>query len=55
MTNKLVAVVSACSPSRLSLARPAEAVTRFRAIIENEQEVAAPPVPEQGYGRHGRF
>src|SRR5688572_10408761 len=27
----------------------------FKAIIENEQEVAAPPVPEQGSGGEGWF
>jgi CHRD domain-containing protein/PEP-CTERM motif-containing protein len=38
-----------------AVAVPVEAVTRFRAIIENEQEVANPPVPEQGSGGLGFF
>jgi serralysin len=46
MTNKLV-VAALLATVTLMVARPAEAVTRFRAIIENEQEVAAPPVPNQ--------
>ena len=54
MTNKLVlpAVLAAMT---FVVARPAEAVTRFRAIIENEQEVANPLVPEQGSGGLGFF
>jgi hypothetical protein len=39
----------------IAAAQPAQAVTRFRAIIENEQEVASPPVPEQGSGGMGIF
>lgn len=54
MTNKLV-VATLLSAFTLMAARPAEAVTRFRAIIENEQEVASPPVPEQGSGGIGIF
>jgi CHRD domain len=46
MTNKLV-VAALLATVTLMVARPAEAVTRFRAIIENEQEVAVPPVPNQ--------
>jgi CHRD domain len=46
MTNKLV-VAALLATVSLMVARPAEAVTRFRAIIENEQEVANPPVPNQ--------
>ncbi len=48
MTTLLAALVFAA-------ARPAEAVFRFRAVIENEQEVANPPVPEQGSGGMGTF
>jgi hypothetical protein len=46
MTKK---VVAACLLAAVAfvVARPAEAVTRFRAIIDNEQEVATPPVPNQ--------
>ena len=54
MMNKLIASVLLVALS-LVVARPAEAVTRFRAIIENEQEVADPPVPEQGTGGIGVF
>jgi hypothetical protein len=54
MTNKLV-VAALLATITLMFARPAEAVTRFRAIIENEQEVATPPVPEQGTGGTGVF
>jgi hypothetical protein len=54
MLNKLVAAALVATVT-LMFARPAEAVTRFRAIIENEQEVAAPPVPEQGTGGMGVF
>ena len=54
MTNKLV-VAALLAMVTLMFARPAEAVTRFRAIIENEQEVANPPVPEQGTGGMGVF
>ena len=54
MTKKLVAATLFATVT-LMIARPAEAVTRFRAIIENEQEVAAPPVPEQGTGGMGVF
>jgi hypothetical protein len=39
----------------LAVAVPAEAVTQFHAIIENEQEVANPAVPEQGTGGIGLF
>ncbi len=46
MTKKLVAA-SLFAAVAFMVARPAEAVTRFRAIIENEQEVADPPVPNQ--------
>jgi hypothetical protein len=46
MTKKLVAV-SLLAAIAFLVARPAEAVTKFRAIIENEQEVANPPVPNQ--------
>jgi CHRD domain len=46
MTNKLV-MAALLAALTLILAQPAEAVTRFRAIIENEQEVATPPVPNQ--------
>ncbi len=46
MTKKLVAA-SLLAAVAFMVARPAEAVTRFRAIIENEQEVANPPVPNQ--------
>ena len=46
MMNKLV-VATLLAAVALIAARPAEAVTRFRAIIENEQEVANPPVPDQ--------
>src|SRR5688572_8783512 len=52
--NKLVATV-ALTTVWFVAARPAEAVTRFRAIIENEQEVANPLVPEQGTGGIGQF
>jgi hypothetical protein len=45
MTNKLIASALLATVT-LMFARPAEAVTRFRAIIENEQEVN-PSVPEQ--------
>ena len=54
MTNKLV-VAALLTTVTFMFARPAEAVTRFRAIIENEQEVANPPVPEQGTGGMGVF
>jgi hypothetical protein len=54
MLNKLVAAALVATVT-LMFARPAEAVTRFRAIIENEQEVANPPVPEQGTGGMGEF
>ena len=49
MTNKFVlpALIAAMTCVAGS---PAKAVTRFRAIIENEQEVANPPVAEQGSG-----
>lgn len=46
MTNKLI-VAALLATVTLIFAGPAEAVTRFRAIIENEQEVANPPVPNQ--------
>src|SRR5687767_11920740 len=39
----------------LALASVASAQTTFEAWIENEQEVASPPVPEQGTGGFGRF
>jgi hypothetical protein len=54
MSNKLV-VAALLATVTLMVARPAEAVTRFRAVIENEQEVANPPVPEQGTGGTGLF
>jgi CHRD domain-containing protein len=46
MTKKVVAA-SLLLAVAFMFARPAEAVTKFRAIIENEQEVANPPVPNQ--------
>ena len=46
MTNKLI-VATLLAAVVLIAARPAGAVTVFRAIIENEQEVASPPVPDQ--------
>jgi CHRD domain len=54
MTNKLVfsAVIAATTYTVIS---PAEAATQFQAIIENEQEVANPLVPEQGTGGIGFF
>lgn len=39
----------------LMLAGVAKAEIVFTAIIENEQEVASPPVPEQGSGGFGTF
>jgi hypothetical protein len=54
MMNKLFAAALLAAVALIA-ARPAEAVTRFRAIIENEQEVANPPVPEQGSGGMGIF
>ncbi|HEY3395002.1 MAG TPA: CHRD domain-containing protein [Lacipirellulaceae bacterium] len=54
MSNKLV-VAALVATVTLMVACPAEAVTRFHAIIENEQEVADPPVPEQGSGGMGIF
>jgi CHRD domain len=54
MTNKLV-VSALLSATTFAVASPAEAVTLFTAIIENEQEVANPPVPEQGSGGIGLF
>jgi hypothetical protein len=54
MTNRLV-ITTLLAALCLVAARPAEAVFRFRAIIENEQEVANPPVPEQGSGGMGTF
>jgi hypothetical protein len=54
MLNKLVAAALVATVT-LMFACPAEAVTRFRAIIENEQEVVNPPVPEQGTGGMGVF
>jgi hypothetical protein len=52
--NKLIAA-AALIAFWLVAAQPANAVTRFRAIIENEQEVSNPPVPEQGSGGIGDF
>jgi hypothetical protein len=54
MTNKL-AVVTLFAAAGLLIAQPAEAVFQFQAIIENEQEVSNPPVPEQGTGGTGFF
>jgi CHRD domain len=54
MTNKRV-VFALLSATTFAVASPAEAVTLFKAIIENEQEVANPPVPEQGSGGIGLF
>jgi hypothetical protein len=54
MTNKLV-VVAFFVGVGLIMAQSAEAVTQFYAIIENEQEVANPAVPEQGTGGTGTF
>jgi hypothetical protein len=54
MTNKLV-VVALFAAVGLIVAQPAQAVTQFYAIIENEQEVSNPPVPEQGTGGTGTF
>lgn len=39
----------------LAVPQAAQAVTRFRADITNEQEVSNPPVPEQGSGGIGFF
>jgi hypothetical protein len=54
MTNKflfpaLLAVLN------LAVTSPSKAVTTFQAIIENEQEVSNPLVPEQGSGGIGFF
>jgi hypothetical protein len=46
MSNKLVAAALVATVT-LMFARPAEAVTVFRAIISNEAEVVSPPVPNQ--------
>ena len=54
MKNQLVFPVLIAVMS-FAVASPAEAVTLFQAIIENEQEVANPPVPEQGSGGIGLF
>jgi hypothetical protein len=54
MTNKLI-VAALFAAVGLITAQRAEAVTQFYAIIENEQEVANPPVPEQGTGGTGVF
>ena len=54
MTNKLV-VPALLAAMTFAVASPAEAVTQFQAIIENEQEVANPLVPEQGSGGIGFF
>jgi hypothetical protein len=54
MTNRFV-LPAVLAATTFVVARPAEAVTRFRAIIENEQEVANPLVPEQGSGGLGFF
>jgi CHRD domain-containing protein/PEP-CTERM motif-containing protein len=43
-------VVTACLA-----AQPANAEIQFMAIIENEQEVSNPPIPEQGSGGIGFF
>ena len=54
MTNQRV-LCALLAASTFAIAGPAEAVTKFQAIIENEQEVANPPVPEQGTGGMGVF
>lgn len=54
MTYRL-ALPAVLAAMTFAVASPVEAVTRFRAIIENEQEVANPPVPEQGTGGIGFF
>jgi CHRD domain len=54
MKNKLI-VTAVLATMFFAVANSAEAVTRFRAIIENEQEVANPLVPEQGSGGIGFF
>jgi hypothetical protein len=54
MTNKFVAA-ALFAALIFAFSRPAEAVTKFKAIIENEQVVANPPVPEQGSGGTGVF
>jgi CHRD domain-containing protein len=54
MTNKHV-VSALLAAMTFAIAGPAQAVTLFKAIIENEQEVANPAVPEQGSGGIGVF
>ena len=53
--NASIKLVVSCLASVILIADPAHAVTSFTAIIENEQEVANPPVPEQGSGGTGVF
>jgi hypothetical protein len=55
MTPKLALTGGLLTAMMFAVVRPAQAVTRFRAIIENEQEVADPLVPEQGSGGIGFF
>jgi hypothetical protein len=54
MTKKPV-LSALCIVMSFAAASPVQAVTKFRAIIENEQEVANPAVPEQGTGGMGLF
>jgi hypothetical protein len=54
MANQRV-VGALLAASTFAIAGPAGAVTLFQAVIENEQEVANPPVPEQGTGGVGLF
>ena len=51
---KFVAVVL-MTTVMLVAARPAEAVTRFRAILTHDQEVSMPPIPDEGSSGIGFF